>query len=48
MSGLYSFKKGFGGGTTFHRMGCWDFAYDEEQASQLFVHEMVGEGYHLR
>jgi len=47
MSGLYTFKKGFGG-TTFHRMGCWDFAYDEEQASQLFAYEMVGEGYHLR
>jgi lipid II:glycine glycyltransferase (peptidoglycan interpeptide bridge formation enzyme) len=47
MSGLYTFKKGFGG-TAFHRMGCWDFAYDEEQASQLFAYEMVGEGYHLR
>ncbi|MGE4467009.1 lipid II:glycine glycyltransferase FemX [Sphaerochaeta sp.] len=47
MSGLYTFKKGFGG-TIFQRMGCWDFAYDEEQASQLFAYEMVGEGYHLR
>ncbi|MGE4453495.1 MAG: lipid II:glycine glycyltransferase FemX [Sphaerochaeta sp.] len=47
MSGLYTFKKGFGG-TTFHRMGCWDYTFDEEQASQLFAYEMVGEGYHLR
>ncbi|MGH0054222.1 MAG: lipid II:glycine glycyltransferase FemX [Sphaerochaetaceae bacterium] len=47
MSGLTTFKKGFGG-TYFHRMGCWDFAYEEEEASQLFAYEMVGEGYHLR
>ena len=47
MSGLYAFKKGFGG-RLFHRMGCWDYAFDQQQASQLFAYEMVGEGYHLR
>ena len=47
MSGLYAFKKGFGG-HMFHRMGCWDFTYDQEEASQLFAYEMVGPGYHLR
>lgn len=47
MSGLYSFKKGFGG-SLLHRMGCWDFAYNEEDARNLFAYEMVGEGYHQR
>ncbi|MEA5029592.1 MAG: peptidoglycan bridge formation glycyltransferase FemA/FemB family protein [Sphaerochaeta associata] len=45
MSGLYSFKKGFGG-SLLHRMGCWDFAYNAEDAQNLFAYEMVGEGYH--
>lgn len=45
LSGLYSFKKGFGG-NLLHRMGCWDFAYSKEDAKNLFAYEMVGEGYH--
>ena len=47
MSGLHSFKKGFGG-NMLHRMGCWDFAFKQEEANLLFAYEMVEEGYHLR
>jgi lipid II:glycine glycyltransferase (peptidoglycan interpeptide bridge formation enzyme) len=47
MSGLYSFKKGFGG-NMLHRMGCWDYAFRQEDADMLFAYEMVDEGYHRR
>ncbi len=47
MHGLYTFKKGFGG-WAYERMGCWDFAFNEELANELFAYEMVDSGYHLR
>jgi lipid II:glycine glycyltransferase (peptidoglycan interpeptide bridge formation enzyme) len=46
MYGLNAFKMGFGG-TQFHRMGCWDYAFDESVSNELFAHEMVEKGYHL-
>ncbi|WP_320130191.1 peptidoglycan bridge formation glycyltransferase FemA/FemB family protein [uncultured Sphaerochaeta sp.] len=45
MHGLNTFKKGFGG-TIFHRMGCWDYSFDEELTNELFAYEMVEPGYH--
>lgn len=46
MHGLNAFKMGFGG-KPIHRMGCWDYAFDEEISNELFAHEMVEKGYHL-
>lgn len=47
MHGLYRFKRGFGG-EMIHRLGCWEYRYDEEAAKELFAHEMVDKGYHQR
>lgn len=47
MSGLYTFKKGFGG-NLLHRMGCWDFLFDKESSQHFFSFEMVDNGYHQR
>ncbi|MDD3903806.1 MAG: peptidoglycan bridge formation glycyltransferase FemA/FemB family protein [Sphaerochaeta sp.] len=47
MVGLSTFKKGFGG-ELFHRMGCWDYCYDESLKDLFFAHEMVDKGYHRR
>lgn len=47
LSGLTSFKKGFGG-EVFHRMGCWDFLFDEAEGESLYAFEMTSQGYHCR
>ncbi len=44
---LTTFKKGFGG-EFFHRMGCWDFLYDQDTGEELYAHEMTAKGYHCR
>ena len=47
MYGLYRFKTGFGG-DLFHRQGCWDYPYQEEQYELLRAAELQAEGYHTR
>ncbi len=47
MSSLTKFKKGFGG-EFFHRMGCWDFLYDQSHSEELYAFEMTSKGYHCR
>ncbi|MDT4762752.1 lipid II:glycine glycyltransferase FemX [Sphaerochaeta sp. PS] len=47
MSNLTTFKKGFGG-SFFHRMGCWDYWYDQDEGKKLYAFEMMDKGYHLR
>ncbi len=47
MSSLTQFKKGFGG-EFFHRMGCWDYLYDESQGEEFYAYEMTAKGYHCR
>jgi lipid II:glycine glycyltransferase (peptidoglycan interpeptide bridge formation enzyme) len=47
MHGLYRFKRGFGG-QMIHRLGCWEYPYDEEAVRELAAYEMVDKGYHQR
>src|SRR6056297_3103285 len=47
MYGLYRFKTGFGG-ELFHRQGCWDYPYQEEQYELLRAAELQADGYNLR
>jgi len=47
MHGLYQFKRGFGG-ELLHRLGCWEYQYNEEIAQEIMAHEMVDKGYHQR
>jgi lipid II:glycine glycyltransferase (peptidoglycan interpeptide bridge formation enzyme) len=44
--GLYRFKKGFGG-NLFHRMGCWDYPFNESSYKDYLTAEMKSQGYHL-
>jgi lipid II:glycine glycyltransferase (peptidoglycan interpeptide bridge formation enzyme) len=44
--GLYRFKTGFGG-YMFHRMGCWDYPFCEQDYEQFISLEMKSKGYHL-
>lgn len=44
--GLYRFKKGFGG-NLFHRMGCWDYPFNESTYKDYLTAEMKSHGYHL-
>jgi lipid II:glycine glycyltransferase (peptidoglycan interpeptide bridge formation enzyme) len=47
MHGLYRFKSGFGGDLV-HRLGCWEYRYDEELSQSLSAFEMVDQGYHRK
>lgn len=44
--GLYRFKTGFGG-HLFHRMGCWDYAFDTGDYAMYLSTEMRSKGFHL-
>jgi len=44
MYGLYRFKTGFGG-NIFHRMGCWDYPFDNETYDLVQTVEMKSQGY---
>jgi len=46
MYGLFRFKTGFGG-NLFHRMGCWDYPFDNEKYELFRAREMNGPGYHI-
>jgi len=47
LAGLYRFKKGFGGAMV-HRLGCWDYLYEQDLSESLGSYEMVDKGYHQR
>lgn len=44
--GLYRFKTGFGG-KLFHRMGCWDYPFDQDIYQAMQIRDATGQGYHL-
>ncbi len=44
--GLYKFKTGFGG-DVYHRLGCWDYPFDQEKYNLFKSHEIVSQGYHI-
>lgn len=46
MYGLYTFKTGFGG-DILHRLGCWDYPFDQEKYNLFKSRELVSQGYHL-
>lgn len=47
MHGLYRFKTGFGG-HELHRMGCWDYPFEQDEYQQFVSQEMIAQGYHIR
>lgn len=46
MHGLYRFKTGFSD-LSFHRMGCWDYPFEQDDYQRFSTQEMVSQGYHL-
>ena len=46
LHGLYRFKRGFGG-NIFHRMGCWDYALNQEAYQTFHAVEVNSQSYHV-
>jgi len=44
--GLYRFKTGFGG-TKLHRLGCWDYPFDDVKYNLFRSLELKSQGYHI-
>ncbi len=47
LSSLTTFKKGFGG-EFIHRMGCWDFLFDQDHGEEFYAFELTARSYHCR
>jgi len=44
--GLLRFKSGFGG-EMLHRMGCWDYVFEQKNYEGYLASEMLSRGYHI-
>jgi lipid II:glycine glycyltransferase (peptidoglycan interpeptide bridge formation enzyme) len=45
LSGLYRFKSGFGG-SLYHRMGCWDYPFHDNEYAVFRAQEVNNQKYH--